>query len=75
MPEFTVTRFLAGYYRVTAEDGFANIKRSRDGKHEGKWVGDVRNKNGALVQYTGVWETKKEAIEEAQKILKASLNS
>ncbi len=64
------TRFLTGYYRVSASDAFANVKLERHGEHRGKWVVDVRNKSGDLIQYAGVWKTKREAVEEAQFVLR-----
>lgn len=68
-------RFLAGYYRITATDGWANVKKASEGEHRGKWVVDIRNNSGALVQYAGVWNTKREAIDEAISVLNRHFNT
>jgi hypothetical protein len=64
--DLPVSRLLAGYYRITADRGYANVKRDRE---TGKWHGDIRNNSGDLVRYAGIWKSKKDAVEEAQFIL------
>jgi len=68
--DFPVKRFLAGFYRVEASEAFANVKRERSGEHKGKWSTEIRsNGSGDLIQYAGVWNTMREGVEEACRVL------
>lgn len=64
------TRFFSGFYRVTASEAYANVKRERQGEHSGKWVVDIRNNSGDLIQYAGVWKTMRDGVEEAKFVLR-----
>ena len=56
------TKFLAGWYRLTGEHHFSNIKLENDGL----WSADLRYQHsGELVRYAGLWSTKREAVDEA----------
>lgn len=69
-PDFRkVVRFMAGFYRITAPLAFANVKKERNGEFKNKWCVDIRNNNGDIIQYAGVWNTKRDATEEAIRIL------
>ncbi len=59
------TRWMAGYYRLTAEVDFAGIRRQRDG-----WHVEIRDiTTGDLHRYGGIWPTLREAKAEAGYIL------
>jgi hypothetical protein len=67
---FPITRFLTGYYRVSAPEAYGNVKKMRYGEFRGMWVCDIRRQSsGELIQYAGVWKTKREGVEEVQFIL------
>jgi len=59
-------KLLAGYYRLSGNDYYANIKKSRD---DGMWHAEIRNNDGKVVQFAGIWKTKKDAHEEAEMVL------
>lgn len=70
MASLKVQRQLAGFYKVYGVEHFANVKLETSGEHKGKWCGDIRrNSDGALIRFAGVWNTKREAVEEAAFIL------
>lgn len=63
----TETKLLSGWYRVSGDEHFGNVKRERTGEHAGKWTADFRYRDsGDLIQYAGVWNTKREAVEEVE---------
>ncbi len=67
---FPVKRFLAGFYRVSAPQAFANVKLDRRGEHKGKWVCEIRSEvTREIIQFAGVWNTKREGVEEVQRVL------
>lgn len=62
----TLTKVLAGYYKLTAPSGFfSNIDRGDDGQ----WRADIRKPSGELKRFAGIWPTRRDAIEEASDIL------
>lgn len=64
-----IEKLLGGWYRVSNGSYFSNVKRERTGK----WSADIRRSNdGVLIQYAGIWITKREAIEEATSLLNSS---
>lgn len=62
-------KLLAGWYRVSSANHFCNVKREREGLFAKLWSVDVHKNNGDLVEYAGVWKTKREAVEVATRVL------
>ena len=64
----TETKFLAGWYRISGDEHFGNVRRDR--AHPGKWVADLRNAAGDLIQFAGIWNTKREAADEVTHLIR-----
>jgi hypothetical protein len=61
-----VSKFLKGWYRVSGEHHFSNVRLERSGE----WFVDLRySHNGDLRQLAGLWNTKREAVEEAERVI------
>lgn len=69
MPKIKTTKFLSGWYRLSNGVCFSNVKLETRGEFVGKWSADIRRANGDLVQYAGIWNTKREAVAEATRYL------
>lgn len=66
------TRILAGWYQVSNGEYFGNVRRGReyDGELKSKWYADIRKSStGDLVRYAGIWDSKRDAVEEVTHIL------
>jgi hypothetical protein len=64
-----VVRFLAGFYRVTIEGGraYGNVKKNKETR---MWEGEIRSElSSQILRYAGIWNTKREAVEEVVWIL------
>lgn len=60
-----LTQVVPGYYKLTADNGFfSNIRREGN-----KWHADIRKPSGEIKRYAGIWQTRRDAIEEAKDIL------
>jgi hypothetical protein len=58
-------KWMAGYYRLSAETKFAGIRREHDG-----WHVEIRDSyTGTLQRYAGIWPTLRIAKAEAALIL------
>lgn len=64
-------KIMAGMYKVSTGHSkhYANINKKGN-----EWHADIRNGLGELEQYAGIWNTKKEAIEEAVSILERKMD-
>lgn len=63
------TKLLNGWYRVSGEYHFSNIKRGR-AYGDTQWSADLRiRETGELVQLAGLWSTKRDAVEEAERLI------
>ena len=59
------TKWMKGYYRLSADTKFAGIKHERDG-----WHAEIRSRDtGDLIRYAGIWPTLRDAREEAERLL------
>lgn len=66
----TETKLLSGWYRISGDEFFGNVKHERRGEHRGKWTADLRiRQSGDLVQYAGAWNTKADAVEEVTHLI------
>ena len=56
-----------GMYRIGDDEHFSNIRKGREynGEQTSKWYADIRKSDGTLQRYAGIWNTRKEAVEEA----------
>lgn len=64
------TKFLHGWYRVTGKHYFSNVKLTAKRGTLGCWSVDIRySHSGELRQYAGLWDTKREAVEEAIRVI------
>lgn len=62
-----IVKYASGFYRVSGENYFANVKLDSKDK---KWHAEIRRRDdGVLVRFAGIWNTKKDAVEEAKFIL------
>jgi hypothetical protein len=72
--EFKLSKIGRGFYQVSNGEYFSNLQKI-EGWHEyseykGKWMADIRvSRTGELVRYAGIWNTMKEAREEAEWII------
>jgi hypothetical protein len=65
-----ITKFLHGRYRVSGEHYFSNVTLSGKRGTLGCWSADIRRSDsGDLVQYAGLWDTKRDAVDEAKHII------
>ena len=63
------TKFLSGWYRVSGQHHFSNVKRST-AYGRVQWSVDLRRgHDGELVQLAGLWDSKREGVEEAERII------
>jgi len=66
-------KLMAGWYRLSNEFCFSNIRlgRKESGELTTKWYADVRDsRTGNLKRYAGIWNTRRDAIEEAEDLLR-----
>ena len=71
VPICKVTR---GWYKIYNFRGFqANIRlgRTHNGELGTKWYADIRTGAGDLKRYAGIWDTRRDAIEESIRIIKS----
>lgn len=62
-----VEKFSRGFYRMSGENYYASIKRNSEDK---KWHVVIRRQtDGTLVRFAGIWNTKRDAVEEAEHVL------
>lgn len=58
-------KILSGWYRVSGQHYYSNVKR--DGRF---WYADLRySHSGELRQHAGLWSRKRDAIEEAERLI------
>lgn len=63
-------KLLYGWYRVSGEHYFSNVKLSAKRGTLGCWSADLRLRHsGDLIQFAGLWDTKREAVEEAKRLI------
>ncbi len=69
--ELKLIKHADSFYRLCSDTHFANIRKGRKYSDEqsSKWYADIRTTNGNLVRYAGIWNTRKDAIEEATWLL------
>lgn len=63
-------KLLNGWYRVSGEYYFSNVRLTAKRGTLGCWSADIRKRDsGDLVQYAGLWDSKRDAVEEATRII------
>jgi hypothetical protein len=63
-------KLLSGWYRISGQHYFSNVRLTAKRGTLGCWSADLRvRSSGDLRQYAGLWDTKREAIEEAARLI------
>ncbi len=69
--ELKLIKHVDNHYRLISDTHFSNIRRGSkySGEQSSKWYADIRTTDGNLVRFAGIWNTRKDAIEEATWII------
>ena len=61
-----LTKLYKGFYRVHVDgsDDFGQIM-----KEKSKWYAEIRDSDGVIRRYAGIWNTRQDAVQEVERLL------